>query len=198
MLIVPVSNDMKSYKPRILGRYTARQVACISGAIAISVLEVFVLKSFMSITDMSYVIIFSCIPFALFGFFSKNGKNFEQWLKVMFQFKFGVQKLPYRITLKHLENPMIEENTFIPVDFNKSSRFDRVTGGRIPEFVENSSSENRLKLWLNPIGSFSNLTKEEKPWEGPINGSMLTKEYKIKRNKDKEAGFKKEWNVGTI
>lgn len=198
MLIVPVPNDMKSYKPRILGRYTVRQVGCIGGAIALSILEVFILKSFMSITDMSYVIIFSCIPFALFGFFNKNGKNFEQWLKVMFQFKFGVQKLPYRITLKHLGNPTIEENSFIPINLNNSSRFDRITGERIPEFKEDSSKENRLKLWMNPIGSFSNLEKEEKAWEGPINGSLITKEYKVKRNKDKEAGFKKEWNIGTI
>ncbi|WP_010247989.1 PrgI family protein [Peptoniphilus rhinitidis] len=198
MLIVPVPNDMKAYKPRVLGRYTVRQVGCISGAIALSVLEVFILKSFMTITDMSYVIIFSCIPFALFGFFNKNGKNFEQWLKVMFQFKFGVQKLPYRITLKQLENPMIQDDTFIQVDFNKSSRFDRATGERIPELTEDDSRENRLKLWMNPIGSFSNLAKEGAKWEGPINGSILTKEYKIKRNKDKEAGFKKEWNIGTI
>ena len=198
MLIVPVPNDMKSYKPRILGRYTVRQVGCIAGAIAVSILEVFILKSFMSITDISYVIIFSCIPFALFGFFNKNGKNFEQWLKVMFQFKFGVQKLPYRITLKHLENPMIGEDTFLPVDFDISSRFDRKTGERIPEFTEDNSLDNRLKLWMNPIGSFSNLTKEGKAWEGPINESILTKEYKIKRNKDKDAGFKKEWDFETV
>ena len=191
MILVPVPNDIKKYNPKVIGNYTIRQVACITGAVVLSILEVFFLRKKIEMINLSYLIIFSAVPFFFFGFYKKNGKNFEEWMQIKFKYHFGNQNFPCRITLKGLEVPMISKDTFIPVDFTTSSRFDRISGERIPEWEEEPTQENRLKLWENPIGSFSNLEKEEGPWVGVINEKNFKKEIEKRRSKTLEP----EWEV---
>ncbi len=93
---VKVPKDIKEYKEKVIAGMNLKQLLCltIAGGVNIFISLVFVvwLKIPMEIT--SWLMILVSIPIVSFGWFKRNGLNFETYIKHLFKFHLsaGVRK----------------------------------------------------------------------------------------------------------
>ena len=96
-LSVAVHKDASEYEPKIIGKLTKRTLLSILGAVTCSLLVglfiYFVLG--LSVSDYSFVIYATSLPFWLIGFYKPKGLYFEVWLPYYLRHKLSNNKIFY-------------------------------------------------------------------------------------------------------
>ena len=100
MLTVAIHKDVGEYKPKIIGKLSARTLASIVGglgaaAVAAAYLAI-VLK--VNIADNAWIFYVVTIPFWLSGFWQPEGMNFEDFLPVWLRHHLSTSRLAYLST----------------------------------------------------------------------------------------------------
>ena len=96
MAYVPVPKDLNAVKTKVLFNLTKRQLICFGGGAAIAVPLFFLVKSVMSTSVASIIMIIVLLPFMLLAMYEKNGQPLEVILGHMIQAIFVRPKVrPY-------------------------------------------------------------------------------------------------------
>lgn len=97
MLSVSVHKDVAEYKPKIIGKLTARTLIAISGALGFSTLAglyvYFVLG--LNVSEHTWIIYAASLPFWLVGFYQPKGMPFEVWLPYYLRYSLSDNKILY-------------------------------------------------------------------------------------------------------
>lgn len=117
MLTMPIYKDIGEYSEKVVGKLSARTLACVAGGILTSV-AVALLVYFGLGVDVSYAtlpIVASSMPFWLAGFWRPRGMKAEQFLPLWWAHFLGDGHLTYRSSL-YLEAPELFERPRVKPD----------------------------------------------------------------------------------
>lgn len=101
MLSVPIQKDVGEYQPKIIGKMTARTLACVVGALGLSVGAGCYLYFVIGVDpgDWMIVIYAASLPFWAAGFIRPHGMKFEQFAAAWLNHRLSSNKLFYTPTL---------------------------------------------------------------------------------------------------
>ena len=85
MAYVPVPKDLNAVKTKVLFNLTKRQLICFGGGAAIAVPLFFLVKSVMSTSVASIIMIIVLLPFMLLAMYEKNGQPLEKIVRNIIQ-----------------------------------------------------------------------------------------------------------------
>ena len=85
MAYVPVPKDLNAVKTKVLFNLTKRQLICFGGGAARAVPLFFLVKSVMSTSVASIIMIIVLLPFMLLAMYEKNGQPLEKIVRNIIQ-----------------------------------------------------------------------------------------------------------------
>ena len=107
MLTMPIYKDIGEYTEKVVGKLSARTLACVAGGILTSVAVAAVIYLVLGI-DVSYAslpVIAASMPFWLAGFWRPRGMKAEKFIPLWWEHTFGNGHLTYRSSIY----PEVEE-----------------------------------------------------------------------------------------
>lgn len=97
MPYIPVTKDLSRIKTKVLFNLTKRQLICFGSGAALGIPIFFVLKSAMSSSTSTFIMILTMLPFFIFAIYEKNGQTLEKILRnVIITRFFRPKHRPYR------------------------------------------------------------------------------------------------------
>lgn len=97
MAYVPIPKDLAQVKTKVIFNLTKRQLVCFGGGVLIGLPLFFILKTVLPGSAAALVMVFSMLPFFLFGMYEHNGQPLEKVLHYFIQSRFvRPKKRPYR------------------------------------------------------------------------------------------------------
>lgn len=97
MAYVPIPKDLAQLKTKVIFNLTKRQLVCFGGGVLIGLPLFFILKTVLPGSAAALVMVFSMLPFFLFGMYEHNGQPLEKVLHYFIQSRFvRPKKRPYR------------------------------------------------------------------------------------------------------
>ena len=97
MAYVPIPKDLAQVKTKVIFNLTKRQLVCFGGGVLIGLPLFFILKTVLPGSAAALVMVFSMLPFFLFGMYEHNGQPLEKVLHYFIQNRFvRPKKRPYR------------------------------------------------------------------------------------------------------
>lgn len=111
MLSVPIQKDVGEYQPKIIGKMTARTLACVSGALGLSVATALYLYFVIGVDPGDWMIAIYAVslPFWAAGFVRPRGMKFEQFAAAWLNHRLSSNKLFYTPTLYDMSEEKREE-----------------------------------------------------------------------------------------
>lgn len=105
-LSVAVHKDIGEYQEKIVGKLSARTLACVAGGLATSVATAAGLNLLLGISpaDASGPVMAVSVPFWLLGFWRPHGMRAEEFLPLLWAHLFGESRLAY-VSSDALEAP---------------------------------------------------------------------------------------------
>lgn len=98
MLTMPIYKDIGEYTEKVVGKLSARTLACVAGGILTSVLVAMFVYFTLGV-DVSYAtlpVIAASMPFWLAGFWRPRGMKAEKFIPLWWAHVFGEGQLTYR------------------------------------------------------------------------------------------------------
>ena len=97
MLSVAVHKDVAEYKPKIIGKMTARTLISVSGALGLSILTGLYINFILGLNVSDYMVIIYAVslPFWCAGFWQPKGMSFEKFAVLWLQHQFSDNRLYY-------------------------------------------------------------------------------------------------------
>lgn len=97
MAYVPIPKDLSTVKTKVMFNLTKRQLICFSIAIVVGVPIFFLLKDSIGTSSATLIMIFSMLPFFMFGIYEKHGQPLEVILRHYIEVRFLKPKYrPYK------------------------------------------------------------------------------------------------------
>ena len=97
MPYVPMPKDLSHIKTKVIFNLTKRQLICFGSGAALGVPTFIILKTAMSSSTATLLMILSMLPFFLFAVYEKNGQSLEKLLRNIIVTRFIRSKnRPYR------------------------------------------------------------------------------------------------------
>lgn len=97
MAYVPIPKDLSTVKTKVMFNLTKRQLICFSIAIVVGLPIFFLLKDSTGTSTATLIMIFSMLPFFMFGIYEKHGQPLEVILKHYIEVRFLKPKYrPYK------------------------------------------------------------------------------------------------------
>ena len=102
MVKVPIPAEIRAYKSKLILGLSVRQIIAIAGALVIGVPLGVYGRGHISDDILIWLVMFTVVPFAAWGFFTFHDMRFEQLVKVMLNFWLRPQKRVYEDTETNL------------------------------------------------------------------------------------------------
>ena len=97
MAYVPIPKDLSTVKTKVMFNLTKRQLICFSIAVVVGLPIFFLLKDSTGTSTATLIMIFSMLPFFMFGIYEKHGQPLEVILKHYIEVRFLKPKYrPYK------------------------------------------------------------------------------------------------------
>lgn len=98
MLSVAVHKDVAEYKPKIVGKLTARTLVSIAGALGLSLFTGLYIHFVLGLSVSNYMVFIYAVslPFWCAGFWQPKGMPFEKFVAYWIQHQFNDNHLFYR------------------------------------------------------------------------------------------------------
>ena len=102
MVKVPIPAEIRAYKSKLILGLSVRQIIAIAGALVIGVPLGVYGRGHIPDDILIWLVMFTVVPFAAWGFFTFHDMRFEQLVKVMLNFWLRPQKRVYEDTETNL------------------------------------------------------------------------------------------------
>ena len=102
MVKVPIPAEIRAYKSKLILGLSVRQIIAIAGALVIGVPLGVYRRGHIPDDILIWLVMFTVVPFAAWGFFTFHDMRFEQLVKVMLHFWLRPQKRVYEDTETNL------------------------------------------------------------------------------------------------
>ncbi len=102
MVKVPIPAEIRAYKSKLILGLSVRQIIAIAGALVIGVPLGVYGRGHIPDDILIWLVMFTVVPFAAWGFFTFHDMRFEQLVKVMLHFWLCPQKRVYEDTETNL------------------------------------------------------------------------------------------------
>lgn len=170
---VIIPGEIKDYEPRLFGNITKRQMITFAVGISIGLLEILILKNFLTFSSLTFFVLFSIIPVGYVGVIKKNGLPMEKYLRIVYRGKFGTNKLVYQTNMfqKITELSKIHPEANILFDEERMTRFDILSGHLLDQ-------TDPLQHYMNSKNNFNLFQDDSVAFKGYINKSIETPKYK--------------------
>lgn len=192
MIKQKIPHEIRDYEERLFLMLTKRQVISFTAALVLGTLEIIVLKNFLSMSALTYIVAFTLVPIGLIGFIKKDGLPMEQYLKIIIRGKYGVNQLTYRTNTRKVFQNQLKQAKEKKLKFNPAImiKFDPNNG----EKLDMKDPQNKFRY---PEKNYCTLDDDSVAFRGIIHPSMETPQYrqyirkKYKKGKPKEEAFLK-------
>lgn len=102
MVKVPIPAEIRAYKSKLILGLSVRQIIAIAGALVIGVPLGVYGRGHIPDDILIWLVMFTVVPFAAWGFFTFHDMRFEQLVKVMLNYWLRPQKRVYEDTETNL------------------------------------------------------------------------------------------------
>ena len=102
MVKIPIPAEIRAYKSKLILGLSVRQIIAIAGALVIGVPLGVYGRGHIPADILIWLVMFTVVPFAAWGFFTFHDMRFEQLVKVMLNFWLRPQKRVYEDTETNL------------------------------------------------------------------------------------------------
>ena len=102
MVKIPIPAEIRAYKSKLILGLSVRQIIAIAGALVIGVPLGVYGRGHIPDDILIWLVMFTVVPFAAWGFFTFHDMRFEQLVKVMLNYWLRPQKRVYEDTETNL------------------------------------------------------------------------------------------------
>ena len=81
MPFIPVPKDLSRIKTKVMFNLTKRQLICFGSGVALGIPPFFILKTAITSSAATLIMIFTMLPFFIFAIYEKNGQPLERILR---------------------------------------------------------------------------------------------------------------------